>query len=1149
MSDEPEPGQGPGLVEGVLSNIFRNATVPSFENHEHALLEALHSLAPLPSPDGVSISSGLLWRHPCFVDALATEFVSPSRLKEQAEPLERMRRATGDKSSCGLALPLSFVHDLLHSTYSSLPSSLHSQAQSVMYALKQGARLSKMLPMTGARKLLPFLKELLALLRALPVGGVLVVPAGWAVGGLACTLLLVLRREDKGQWAMAVCTASDGAAYHPAYLAPLRVTPSFDPCLLLRGIPDERLLDSSAWVVLFRGLQLDRRGGASTAEHTGRTLYEVVLPFLHQRPLPASLAASPPPRLWRRPRAPGGDASRTAAAFEAVGALVVLGGGSAAAARQLCMLVRAALLRGVRLQLATLRSAASAAASISAAEHETLEAACKGLARDASAQAAVAEEEGAASAATLLGVARLVKETRDAAEALRARRAGFVPPRASLPAAKECHGAAQLPLFGRMRREADVEAQGGMPPPPPFLRPVALSTVTVPPRVTSAHEACVAMQRAALECTLLATQAEQVRNSAALRLALLRSLLCTVVPLPLPLDSPHRATLCFWQQGAISHETQAQLLRLLPTLAGHLLVSSLALQVTREMDACRLLLLGALVAIADGLLRASAADTPSTFCEHYSGRAFPRAGGGTKGGGAAFGFDTSRFALETDTLKFVTPELVVMRGQLLDYFGSVARAAPEERRVFGWERGGTEFGGGELLLAEQLCCAVGHPRQRELLPRYLSGEASDLVSSCPELVCLRDLLFLFKLFLSPSAQALPEPRPQCGTHERPWACADATLTWQHAREKSNRLEVRGFGRVLLVQVGRHVENQFEKLFKEIFGVSLSEMHATMGGRPKLRAPPSGADPARLFGVGGGDKGDLFGGLGGGADRTKSGEGGASAMDEDGVLGLSSSQLAELRPLSGRDAELLLSYLTAPYLRIPLLLNFFADVQRISALASPRIQSLLEAALFEPGPWQPSATRPLPTHIPPRPSERAAQLGTPQGLLFNELVNAPGSLLTSLNAMVGTALDMETGSFEGASAAVIFFLVRIATRVEAYALFVQQHNEWRRAHPLLASSGKAAAAATLSPYAVPSGALPAMRGRSRSIEVMTPSSADLRANGSARGAPPPLLALSPGLCTPLLHAASLRSPSRVSHHTRAKQQQRAELQRRKRRWLR
>ena len=69
-----------------------------------------------------------------------------------------------------------------------------------------------------------------------------------------------------------------------------------------------------------------------------------------------------------------------------------------------------------------------------------------------------------------------------------------------------------------------------------------------------------------------------------------------------------------------------------------------------------------------------------------------------------------------------------MRGQLLEYFASVARRAPVERWVFSWEAGGTEFGPAELTLADQLCVALGHGRERAqpLLPKYLSGEQFEL---------------------------------------------------------------------------------------------------------------------------------------------------------------------------------------------------------------------------------------------------------------------------------------------------------------------------------------------------------------------------------------------------------------------------------------
>ena len=59
-------------------------------------------------------------------------------------------------------------------------------------------------------------------------------------------------------------------------------------------------------------------------------------------------------------------------------------------------------------------------------------------------------------------------------------------------------------------------------------------------------------------------------------------------------------------------------------------------------------------------------------------------------------------------------------------------------------------------------------------------------------------------------------------------------------------------------------------------------------------------------------------------------------------------------LQSRNTELLLQYLTVPYLRIPLVMQFFSDQMRITALASDELQGVLDACLFEPGAWQPEA---------------------------------------------------------------------------------------------------------------------------------------------------------------------------------------------------
>lgn len=59
--------------------------------------------------------------------------------------------------------------------------------------------------------------------------------------------------------------------------------------------------------------------------------------------------------------------------------------------------------------------------------------------------------------------------------------------------------------------------------------------------------------------------------------------------------------------------------------------------------------------------------------------------------------------------------------------------------------------------------------------------------------------------------------------------------------------------------------------------------------------------------------------------------------------------ASLKPA---ECELLLTYLTAPYVRIPLVLQFFGAPERVSALAAEKLQGMVEAVVFEPGSWLP-----------------------------------------------------------------------------------------------------------------------------------------------------------------------------------------------------
>lgn len=70
---------------------------------------------------------------------------------------------------------------------------------------------------------------------------------------------------------------------------------------------------------------------------------------------------------------------------------------------------------------------------------------------------------------------------------------------------------------------------------------------------------------------------------------------------------------------------------------------------------------------------------------------------------------------------------------------------------------------------------------------------------------------------------------------------------------------------------------------------------------------------------------------------------------DSPLFFISSPLASRTPATARHIPQM-GYLTVDYVRIPLVLGFFASRDRVSYLFNPELQRLLRAVLFEAGPW-------------------------------------------------------------------------------------------------------------------------------------------------------------------------------------------------------
>jgi hypothetical protein len=143
-------------------------------------------------------------------------------------------------------------------------------------------------------------------------------------------------------------------------------------------------------------------------------------------------------------------------------------------------------------------------------------------------------------------------------------------------------------------------------------------------------------------------------------------------------------------------------------------------------------------------------------------------------------------------------------------------------------------------------------------------------------------------------------------------------------------------------------------------------------------------------------------------------------------------------LSGRNVELLAQYLTAPYLRIPLVLKFFATQEMTSALSCPELMEMLDGVVFEPGEWQASEAKAVPTMVP---APDRDHLATPLGLLFNELRFAPDALLDAVERMVMNVLELDTGRYSRHSSPAALYVTRLCLRVYGYALTLLHHAEW------------------------------------------------------------------------------------------------------------
>ena len=535
---------------------------------------------------------------------------------------------------------------------------------------------------------------------------------------------------------------------------------------------------------------------------------------------------------------------------------------------------------------------------------------------------------------------------------------------------------------------------------PPMVLPVEVSLV--PDAVASVDEACVALQRLVESCQLLDGQRLHMGSTYTLRAALITHLVLHVLPLPLPLGESAHAARCFWAApGAVpSAAVQAALLRWLGLASHHYAAVVFSLPPSSALDATRLLVCGAFAAIADAVLRVATPDVASPLSLHYAGSA--------DGPCAGFALEMRHYETETERMLLTDPHLAAARTRLLDYYRAASSVTPSDHLLFRFERS-MELGVGERALLGQLCVQLALPRDEARLRAYLSGEDPTILELYPALATLRDVAFLAKAVSHPTADALPETRL--------WAASDARLIWRVKEDKGGTFSVRAFGGVM--QCAAWVDPDDEASMGDVPAGRESTGKTPGGGggfwqrlvggkAPRPRRPPSAADASILAG--------------------------SALATEDDVL-----QLRHVPDFGGvlrpADSEVLLQALLVPYLRLPLLLQFFAEPTRTSSLSSPELQRMLDAVAFEPAAHEPLAQ---PCHLPELiPSIERDHLATPCGLLVRELTHAPAQLFASLLTILENALELDVGRYVrgGRSTAVMLYAIALSVRVVKYARFV------------------------------------------------------------------------------------------------------------------
>lgn len=541
----------------------------------------------------------------------------------------------------------------------------------------------------------------------------------------------------------------------------------------------------------------------------------------------------------------------------------------------------------------------------------------------------------------------------------------------------------RFPLFDGVCEVIDEDALAGGSRSALLVRPA--DAVAVGDEARTFSEASMAARACAEACALLANDGPLAKGERGrlVRRSLIEHLALRVLPTS------------FEKEPFIRDEAErCELLRAIAVCAQQYAAD--ATLKTRQDYAARVATAVKLLCVVDAVARAEVAhgdrSREDPFVRRYGGCADDNSGRYVAGARNI----VELLSRTVPTLLLTDPACLCAIVAALDYFGPLATKA---KPLFDWSN--TFFDAkDQCLFGNEL--AVEYGLRPELAAEYLAGKRQDLLNLAPALMHFRDAHAMLRILLVADG-LFSEPR-------RSAADAAPVFFWD---QKRSCLIVSVFGRDLAGLSDSALDRALGK--NRGFFDSLPKNFSIFSGSRRggvedadIRA--SLADPSLLLG--------------------------SPVTNEADVLHIGALPSFN-DALSARDSELVLQYLTAPYCRIPLLLQFFSGPSRFAALGCAELQSVLDAAFFEPGQLQVFEDgRVIKVETAPAPK---SALATRFGLIANELVNAPDLIIDAVDAFLERIRELDPGKAsglrDGGHAAAIAYVVRFLARLDGYVILL------------------------------------------------------------------------------------------------------------------